>query len=145
MMKLRPLILAIALPLAGGCASTDYLAPVAGTIGAIGLASDSYLKPEYLSAALVAYAIYDPLAPNWKIEVVPRNETRARIDMRLRKLITGGEGEARVVFMRNAQEYAEDQGFAGFEIVRYEEGLESTRPFAQRYATGDIKLVGTLD
>lgn len=144
-MKLRPLILALALPFVGGCLSTSYLAPVAGTVGAIGLASDDFLEVEYLSAALVAYAIYDPLAPNWTIEVVPRNETRARIDMRLRTLITGGEGEARVVFMRNAQDYAEEQGFAGFEIVRYEEGLNSTRPFAQRYASGDIKLVGMLD
>nr|MBL8455107.1 hypothetical protein [Zoogloeaceae bacterium] len=144
-MKLRPLVLALVLPCVGGCLNTGYLAPVAGTIGAIGLAADDFLETEYLSAALVAYAIYDPLAPNWTIEVVPRNETRARIDMRLRKLITGGEGEARVVFMRNAQDYAEEQGFAGFEILRYEEGLESTRPFAQRYATGDIKLVGMLE
>lgn len=144
-MNLRTLILAIAVPLAGGCTGSGFLAPVAGTVGAIGLASDSYLKPEYLSAALVAYAIYDPLAPNWTIEVMPRNDTHARLDLKLRKLITGGEGEARVVFMRNAQDYAEDQGFAGFEIVRYEEGLESTRPFAQRYARGDIKLVGILD
>lgn len=144
-MTLRPLILALALPFAGGCVNTAYLAPVAGTIGAIGLAADDFLEPEYLSAALLVYAIYDPLAPNWTIEVHQRNETHARLDLRLRKLITGGEGEARVVFMRNAQDYAEEQGFGGFEIVRYEEGLESTRPFAHRYARGDIKLVGVLD
>ena len=52
----------------------------------------------------------------------------------------GGDGEARTVFMRNARNYADEGGYAGFEVVRYEEGIESTRPFARRYASGEIRL-----
>ena len=56
-------------------------------------------------------------------------------------LVTGGEGEARQVFLRNARQVVEAGGFAGFDVLRYEEGIESTRPFARRFASGEIRLV----
>ncbi|MDK2797615.1 MAG: hypothetical protein PWQ19_1165 [Tepidiphilus sp.] len=94
-------------------------------------------------AALIAYALYDPLDPNWSIEVEesPANAT-ARIRMNMRSLTTGGQGEAYTVFRRAAKEIASRRGAANFEIVSYEEGIHSTRPLAQRYAVGDVRLVG---
>ena len=94
-------------------------------------------------AALIAYALYDPFDPNWSIEVEesPANAT-ARIRMSMRSLTTGGQGEAYTVFRRAAKEIASRRGATTFEIVSYEEGIHSTRPLAQRYAVGDVRLVG---
>jgi len=63
------------------------------------------------------------------------------MDLRMKALATGGDGEARRVFLRNAREVVEAGGFAGFDVLRYEEGIESTRPFARRFASGEIRLV----
>ncbi|MBI5780554.1 MAG: hypothetical protein HZA65_02645 [Rhodocyclales bacterium] len=94
-------------------------------------------------AALIAYALYDPFDPNWRIEVeeAPAYGT-ARIRMSMRTLTTGGQGEAYTIFRRAAKEIASRRGAANFEIVSYEEGIHSTRPLAQRYAVGDVRLVG---
>lgn len=123
----------------GGC-SPETRVGMASTVGVIGLASDAMIKPDYMSAALMAYAIYDPAAPNWEIQVIPLDEERVRMELRFRAMVTGGDGEARTVFMRNARNYADEGGYAGFEVIRYEEGIESTRPFARRYASGEIRL-----
>lgn len=115
---------------------------VAGIVGGVMMASKlSYLKPEYIAGALVAYSIYDPLAPTWSVDVSRAGDDRVRMELRMKSLITGGEGEARQVFVRNAQRMAEAGGFAGYDVLRYEEGVASTRPFARRTASGEIRLV----
>lgn len=143
-MKIQALIAAAALAGLLGACSHDSRIGVIGGVGAVGLASDAMLKPDYLSAALLAYAIYDPAAPNWEIHVQPLDEERVRMNLQFRSLASGGEGEARTVFMRNARQLVDEGGFAGFEILRYEEGIESRRPFARRYATGEIRLARHL-
>ena len=45
------------------------------------------------------------------------------------------------MFLRNARQIVEAGGFAGYEVLHYEEGVESTRPFARRYANAEIRLV----
>ncbi|ATE59416.1 hypothetical protein CCZ27_05165 [Thauera sinica] len=120
-------------------ASGGTVAGIAG--GALMARKLSYFKPEYIAGALVAYAIYDPLAPTWSIDVSRAGDERVRMDLRMKSLITGGEGEARQVFLRSAQRMAEAGGFAGYDVLRYEEGMESTRPFARRVASGEIRLV----
>lgn len=145
--------------LASGCSSTgagegrpyaevlrENVASTGGTVaaivGGVMMASKlSYLKPEYIAGALVAYSIYDPLAPTWSIDVSAAGDERVRMDLRMKSLITGGEGEARQVFARNAQRMADAGGFAGFEVLRYEEGMEATRPFARRVANGEVRLL----
>ncbi len=151
-MRRTVLSLSLAATLLGGCASDggpqpsaralELSAPVALAAGAVWMASDlAYLEPEYLAGMLVAYGIYDPLAPTWKIDVSRVGEDRLRMDLRMKALATGGDGEARRVFLRNAREVVEAGGFAGFDVLRYEEGIESTRPFARRFASGEIRLV----
>jgi len=158
-MRVRPLCLILgAAVLASACSSTPTGEPtfagvtreavaasggtVAGIVGGAMMASKlSYLKPEYVAGALVAYAIYDPLAPTWNIDVSRAGDERVRMELRMKSLITGGEGEARQVFLRSAQRMVEAGGFAGYDVLRYEEGMESTRPFARRTASGEIRLV----
>lgn len=114
----------------------------AGIVGGLAMASKlDMLGAQYLAGALVAYSIYDPLAPTWRIDVSRAGGERVRMDLRMRSLITGGEGEARLVFLRSARRMVEAGGFAGFDVIRYEEGMESTRPFARRVASGEIRLV----
>ena len=144
-MRRAALSLTLVATLLVGCASdgsgpqvseraVELSAPVALAAGVVWMASElEYLEPEYLAGMLVAYAIYDPLAPTWKIDVSRAGEDRLRMDLRMKSLVTGGEGEARQV--------VEAGGFAGFDVLRYEEGIESTRPFARRFASGEIRLV----
>lgn len=116
--------------------------PIAGVAGVVWMASElSYLEPEYLAGMLVAYGIYDPLAPTWSIEVSRSGEDRVRMDLHMKRLASGGDGEARRVFLRNARELVQAGGFAGFDELSWEEGIESTRPFARRFASGEIRLV----
>lgn len=117
-------------------------APVAGTVGGLLMLSDiKMLKPEYLAGMLVAYAFYDPFAPTWRVELRQTAPDRVEMDLQMRSLVTGGEGESRQVFNRNARRLVQEGGYAGFDIVRYEEGMEATRPFARRVANGEIRLL----
>jgi hypothetical protein len=115
---------------------------IAGGAGAVWMAKQlGYLKPEFLAGGLLAYGIYDPLAPTWEIRVLELDAEHRRIDLNMKRLTTGGDGEAHRIFARAAQQLAEKGGYAGFDELRYEEGIESTRPFARRVATGEIRLV----
>ncbi len=139
---LRALTLALVVPIAAGCAMTQrHGGSVVGAAGGLMMASElGLLQGEYLAGALITLAIYDPLAPTWDIRTTRLDEERVRLDLTMKALATGGDGEARQVFLRNAHTIAREGGFAGFEIVRFEEGVESTRPFARRVASGEILL-----
>lgn len=140
---MRRLALLLFLPTLAGCSSfKESGTGIAGGVGGVLVAQKAeLLKPEFLGGALIAYAIYDPLAPTWEINATKVDEDRIRFDLRMKSLITGGDGEARQIFLRNARQLAEGQGAAGFDIVRFEEGIDSTRPFAHRFASGEIRLV----
>lgn len=114
----------------------------AGVIGGVWMAQQlGYLKPEFLAGALVAYAIYDPLAPTWDIQIIELDADHRRIDLGMKRLSTGGDGEAHRLFARTANRLVEKAGYAGYEELRYEEGIDSTRPWARRIAGGEIRLL----
>ena len=152
-MRHAALSLTLVATLLAGCASdggaprvsertVELSAPVALAAGVVWMASElEYLEPEYLAGMLVAYGIYDPLAPTWSIEVSRSGEDRVRMDLHMKRLASGGDGEARRVFLRNARELVQAGGFAGFDELSWEEGIESTRPFARRFARGELRLV----
>lgn len=91
-----------------------------------------------LGAAL--YLVVDPLSPNWQIEESRIAEDRFRIALRRKRFASGGDGEASQVFQRRADQIALDRGYAGYTILDFTEGIESTLPVAQRVAYGVIRL-----
>jgi hypothetical protein len=116
--------------------------PSAGVVGgALTVQKLGYLKLEYLAGGLIAYSIYDPFAPTWEIQVTELDGGFCRIDLSMKRLTTGGDGEARQTFLRAARTLVAKGSYAGFDELHYEEGIESTRPFARRVASGEIRLV----
>jgi hypothetical protein len=116
--------------------------PSAGVVGgALMVQKLGYLKPEYIAGSLIAYSIYDPFAPTWEIRVTELDAGYCRIDLNMKRLTTGGGGEARQTFLRAVRALVAKGGYAGFDELRYEEGIDSTRPFAHRVASGEVRLV----
>lgn len=91
-----------------------------------------------LLVGVVAYYVIDPLAPNWEVKIHQLDETRVAINLRKKRFSTGGDGEARDVFRRRAQEIVDDNGLAGYTIVQYSESIDSETTFARRIARGVI-------
>ena len=94
-------------------------------------------------AALVGAAIWylaDPMAPTWGIERKKLTEDRYRIDLRQKRFAVGGDGEAEQVFERAAHALAQENGFAGYTVLSYTEGIESGPLLSQRVSRGVVQL-----
>lgn len=137
---MRILALGLATLLLAGCAATPKDWGLGAAVAAV--ASDAgYLTMPPLAGAAVVYLVMDPFAPNWTIEEVQTAEGRYRLALRLKDLHSGGEGEARQVFLRRAAQLALQPGYGGYELTGWQEGVESSRPFARRVAFGEIRLL----
>lgn len=90
-----------------------------------------------------AYLILDPFAPNWDIQEARFPENHVHFQMSMKRYYAGGAGEARVVFNRRAKALMREGGFAGYEVVEYSEGQESSVLGAQRTAEGVIRFTRT--
>jgi hypothetical protein len=95
------------------------------------------------AAVVVAaiYVVYDPLAPNWEIEESKLNADTYRFSLKMKRYHTGGAGESIQILKRHAGRIQYEQGFAGYQILEYTEGIESQTLGARRMAEGTIKLV----
>jgi hypothetical protein len=93
------------------------------------------------AAAVVAYVVYDPLAPNWCIEERSLDRDTYFVSMQAKSFRTGGDGESGLILKRRAQQLQRDGGFSAYRILDYSEGIESSTPFTHRYASGVIQLV----
>ncbi|MEF8698711.1 MAG: hypothetical protein V5B32_08315 [Candidatus Accumulibacter sp. UW26] len=127
---------------------TLTLPPVkaAALVGAVGYAASLYRGPaEYLNfaaaAAVVAYVVYDPLAPNWTVEERLLDPDTYHLSMRAKSFRTGGDGESGLILHRRAMQLQRARGFSSYRILEYSEGVESSTPFTHRYAAGVIQLV----
>jgi hypothetical protein len=89
----------------------------------------------------LAYVIYDPLAPNWEIETTRVGEDVFRMQLTMKRFHTGGEGEAQYIFRRNARRIAQAAGYDDYQLLRYEEGVESATLASRRFGEGEIRLV----
>ncbi len=94
-----------------------------------------------VAAAGAAYAIYDPLAPNWTIEERILDADTYRLSMRAKSFRTGGDGESGLIFKRRALQLQRERGVPAYRILDYSEGIDSSTPFTHRYAEGVIQLV----
>lgn len=92
--------------------------------------------------ATVVDVVQDPLAPNWRIEQVAKPDGTFEFALRMKRFRAGGDGEGRQVFHRRAADIARDHGYSGYEVLRYEESLESAMLGSQRTIRGAIRLTG---
>lgn len=93
-------------------------------------------------AGVVAYYVIEPTAPNWEVKAEQVDDTRVAISLRKKRFSSGGDGEARALFQRKAQQLAEDNGFEGFSVLSYAEGIDSETTYARRVSRGVVRLVG---
>ncbi|MCF8150268.1 MAG: hypothetical protein K9K30_02700 [Burkholderiaceae bacterium] len=87
-----------------------------------------------------AWLILDPLAPNWEIEQATFPDSHYHLSLKMKRVYTGGAGEARVVFHQRAKELMRRNGFDTYSVIEYTEGLDSSILGSQRVAQGVIQL-----
>ncbi len=98
------------------------------------------ISAEALVLGAAIYFVVDPLSPNWQIEEARMGGNRFRISLRKKRFTTGGDGEATQVFYRRAEQIVRENGYAGYTVVEFGEGVESTVPIAQRVSRGIIQV-----
>jgi hypothetical protein len=135
-------LLAAALVALAGCSSMDDYTGPRTLIPArqLNVSPSLQIPVEGLIAAGIIYAIIDPLAPNWKVDVEPLGTRRYRVNLTMKRFITGGEGESTQVFRRAAEKLQHEGGFSEYAVLSYSEGIESKVTIAQRVASGVIEL-----
>lgn len=89
-----------------------------------------------------AYLILDPYAPNWEIEEAQLPRNQFHLALKMKRYYSGGGGEARSVFTRRARDLMRQGGYDGYEVLEYNESLESSLLGSQRVAQGVIRLTG---
>ena len=128
-----------------GCSSTGSTASPLIPDKAIQLTAKTSVSLSTLATVAVVaaaiYLVYDPLAPNWEIEESRLNEDTYRFSLKMKRYHTGGSGESMQILKRRAGTLQHEQGFAGYQILEYTEGIESQTIGARRVAEGTIKLV----
>lgn len=143
-MKIPALLVAAAMFL-GGCSSTGSSGSPLIPNKAIQLtAKTSVSLANLATAAVVAaaiYVVYDPLAPNWEIEEARLNDDTYRFSLKMKRYHTGGAGESIQILKRRASQLQYEQGFGGYQIVEYTEGIDSQTIGARRVAEGVVRLV----
>lgn len=125
--------------LAAGCGSTPIVPDetVAVTSTMTYTAADVVMV---VAAIGIAYLVIDPLAPNWEIHETKLSDTRYRIDMRKKRITTGGDGESIDLFHRQAEQIASQLKAPGYTIMSWNEGVESVFPIARRWSRGEIEI-----
>jgi hypothetical protein len=116
----------------------------ARTIGTKALSTVAGVTVSSSVATLIGigiYLIYDPLAPNWEIKEQRLADDTYRLDLRMKRYHTGGQGEAMQVLRRRAAALQAQGGFRDFQVVEYAEGIESKTFGAHRYAEARLKLI----
>lgn len=98
------------------------------------------IPAEAMALGAAVYFVVDPLSPNWQIEEARISDNRFRIALRKKRFVTGGDGEAAQIFYRRAEKIVRDNGYTGYTVLEFGEGVESTVPIAQRVAQGVIQV-----
>lgn len=143
-MKVAALMLVAAVAITG-CSSTGSTASPLIPAKSIQLTAQTSVSLANLATAAVVvaaiYFVYDPLAPNWEIEESRLNDDTYRFSLKMKRYHTGGAGESIQILKRRASKIQYEQGFSGYQILEYTEGIESQTIGARRMAEGTIKLV----
>lgn len=132
----KHLIVGAALVLAGCQSTLVEVSDSARSVASLG--PTPLLTLGALGAA--AYYVVDPLAPNWEVAQTQLEDSRIRIDMRLKRFHSGGEGEAQLIFKRHAEELALTRGHGEYKLLAYSEGIDSEITGPRRWTRGVIDL-----
>ena len=95
------------------------------------------------AAVALLYVIYDPLAPNWSIEEKRLTDDTYYLALRAKSFRSGGDGEAIQIIKRRAVQLQREQGYSGYRLLDYSEGIESSTPLTHRFSEGTVQLVKT--
>lgn len=140
-----PLALVSAVLALSGCSSTSSGSSPLIPDKAIQLTAGTAVSMSTVVAAaalgVVAYMVYDPLAPNWEIEESRLNDSTYRFSMKMKRYHTGGVGESIQILKRRASQLQYEQGFGSYQIMEYSEGIDSQTIGARRVAEGVVRLV----
>ena len=93
------------------------------------------------AVAGAVYMVYDPLAPNWEVEESRVSDDTYRLALKMKRYHTGGAGESIQILKRRANQLQSEQGFGGYQILEYTEGIDSQTLGARRVAEGLVRLV----
>ena len=89
--------------------------------------------PNETLGAVVNFVV-EPLTSGWRIKQTRIGENRFRIELRRKRFTTGGDGEVTQVFYRRAEQIIRENGYAGYIVVEFGEGIDSMFPVSQRVA-----------
>jgi hypothetical protein len=92
------------------------------------------------AAAAALYYVYQPLDANWEGADLPISNELYRISLRMKRYHTGGEGEALLVARRYAEQLQVARGAAGYTILEFAQGIESSTPVTRRIAEAIVRL-----
>lgn len=128
-----------------GCSSTGNGSSSLIPNKTLQLTANTSVSLASLAAAAVVgaaiYVVYDPLAPNWEIEESQLNEDTYRLSLKMKRFHTGGAGESIQILKRRATQLQYEQGFGGYQILEYTEGIDSQTIGARRVGEGVIRMV----
>jgi hypothetical protein len=143
-MKYLPLMVVACATLVG-CSSTGSGSSSLIPNKTLQLTANTSVSLASLAAAAVVgaaiYVVYDPLAPNWEIEESQLNEDTYRLSLKMKRFHTGGAGESIQILKRRATQLQYEQGFGGYQILEYTEGIDSQTIGARRVGEGVIRMV----
>jgi len=109
----------------------------------MGVSLSSLATAAMVGAAI--YLVYDPLAPNWEIEESKLAPDVYRFSMKMKRYHTGGAGESVQILKRRASQLQYENGYSGYQILEYTEGIDSQTIGARRMAEGTVRLVQRQD
>jgi len=130
-------ILFFCLPLTGLLAACT---PATRTPRDIGATLGDFTTINILAAGAGTYYLYKD---NWTVEHASTGPDRFRISLRKNTLRAEGDGEAGQLFKRQAQQLVTENGYDGYRILEYTEGIESASLVHQRVAQGVIECYRT--
>ncbi len=85
--------------------------------------------------------ILDPLVPNWDIEEAAFPDNKYHMTLKMKRYYNGGAGEARMIFQQRAKSLMLRSGFDSYQVLEYNESLDSSLLGSQRVAQGVIVLL----
>jgi len=127
--------------LIAGCQSIDGPSPVLIPNEELVVSRSVSIPADVIALAVGTYLVVDPLAPNWRIEQSDLGGNRYAFALKRKRFTSGGDGEAAQVFQRRVEQLAREQGYSGYEILAFTEGVDSSLPIvAQRVSQGIVQF-----